>query len=178
MKNEHSEITPLSKDPAGIARRMQQARISRGLTLSRLAALSGVTCIALSAIENGKSGYSLYDLNRARKALGLSLSYVLDGEGNGMTGIELIAVERKRQIEEEGFTAEHDDQWQQGEIAQAAATYASLPYQVGMWINWRKLHWPWDIKWYKPETDRIREMVKVGALAAAEIDRLQRLEEL
>jgi transcriptional regulator with XRE-family HTH domain len=81
MKNEHSEkITPLSKDPAGIPRRMQKARIDRGLTLSQLAELSGVRAMAISAIENGEPGYSLYDLNRTRKALGVSLSYVMDGE--------------------------------------------------------------------------------------------------
>ena len=37
------------------------------------------------------------------------------------TGIELIAEERKRQIEEEGWTAEHDDQQTDGEIAEAAS---------------------------------------------------------
>jgi transcriptional regulator with XRE-family HTH domain len=81
MKNERSEkITPLSKDPAGIPRRMQQARIDRGLTLSQLSELSGASTIALSAIENGDPGYSLHDLNRARKALGVSLSHIMDGE--------------------------------------------------------------------------------------------------
>jgi hypothetical protein len=38
-----------------------------------------------------------------------------------MTGIEHIATERKRQIEEEGFTAERDDQWTDGELALAVA---------------------------------------------------------
>jgi hypothetical protein len=95
-----------------------------------------------------------------------------------MTGIELIAAERKRQIEEEGWTAEHDDQWKRGEIAEAAATYSSLPQEEGAFINWRKLHWPWDAEWYKPEpNDRIRELTKAGALISAEIDRLLRLEE-
>jgi hypothetical protein len=91
-----------------------------------------------------------------------------------MTGIERIAAERKRQIEEEGFTAEHDDQWEHGELAEAAATYASRPHREGMLINWRKLLWPWELEWYKPETDRIRELEKAGALIDAEIDRLLR----
>jgi transcriptional regulator with XRE-family HTH domain len=80
MKNGHSEITPLSKDPAGIPRRMQKARIDRGLTLSQLAELSGASAMAISAIENGGKGYSLHDLDRARKVLGVSLSYVMDGD--------------------------------------------------------------------------------------------------
>jgi hypothetical protein len=93
-----------------------------------------------------------------------------------MTGIELIAAERKRQIEVEGWTADHDDRWVNGELAEAAATYASLPHHEGAFINWRTLHWPFDIEWYKPEENRIRELEKAGALVAAEIDRLQRLE--
>jgi len=34
-----------------------------------------------------------------------------------MTGIELIAAERRRQIEEEGFTAERDDAYTSAELA-------------------------------------------------------------
>jgi len=35
--------------------------------------------------------------------------------------------------------------------------------------------WPWHQGWWKPSpNDRIRELVKAGALIAAEIDRLQR----
>jgi hypothetical protein len=93
-----------------------------------------------------------------------------------MTGIELIAAERMRQIEKEGWTAEHDDQWKNGELAEAAATYAIHPQHADAYINWRKLLWPWDHEWYKPNKNRIRELEKAGALIVAEIDRLQRLE--
>jgi hypothetical protein len=34
--------------------------------------------------------------------------------------------------------------------------------------------WPWDPSWWKPSPDPIRNLVKAGALIAAEIDRLQR----
>ena len=38
--------------------------------------------------------------------------------------------------------------------------------------------WPWDLEWFKPSPyDRIRELVKAGALIAAEIDRLQNIPE-
>jgi hypothetical protein len=34
--------------------------------------------------------------------------------------------------------------------------------------------WPWSKHWWKPTpNDRVRELVKAGALIAAEIDRLQ-----
>jgi transcriptional regulator with XRE-family HTH domain len=179
------KITPLSKDPAGIPKRMQRARISRGLGLRELSELSGVRPINLAAIENGRINYSLHDLNRARKALGLSLSYVMDGEGNAMTGVERIAAERKRQIEEEGWTAEHDDLWKNGELADAAVCYALskedryLDVMVCDSIQYlfNRL-WPFFDEWWKPTPDnRIRELEKVGALAAAEIDRLLREEQ-
>jgi transcriptional regulator with XRE-family HTH domain len=60
---------------------MIQARVDKNITLRQLSEMSGVNAMALSAIETGKTkGFSLRDLNRARKALGLSLSYVMDGE--------------------------------------------------------------------------------------------------
>jgi hypothetical protein len=36
--------------------------------------------------------------------------------------------------------------------------------------------WPWDAEWWKPSPDSVRNLVKAGALIAAEIDRLQRKE--
>ena len=41
------------------------------------------------------------------------------------TPIELIAEERERQQEKEGWTLEHDDEHDGGELAMAAALYAS-----------------------------------------------------
>lgn len=35
--------------------------------------------------------------------------------------------------------------------------------------------WPFDASWWKPSNDPIRNLIKAGALIAAEIDRLQRL---
>ena len=38
--------------------------------------------------------------------------------------------------------------------------------------GWRN-GWPWDKKWWKPSDDPIKNLIKAGALIAAEIDRLQ-----
>ena len=35
--------------------------------------------------------------------------------------------------------------------------------------------WPWAKKWWKPSDDPVRNLVKAGALIAAEIDRLESL---
>ena len=95
------------------------------------------------------------------------------------TGIELIAEERQRQIDVEGWTKEHDAQHKNDELAKAAICYADpnvYYHQESRYLKFRMPNdfWPkqWDIHWFKP-TDRIRDLVKAGALIAAEIDRLQ-----
>lgn len=86
-------------------------------------------------------------------------------------GVSLIAAERNRQVNEEGWTDEHDDQHVNESLSVAAACYA-LPANLRFTI----MHlWPWDRKWWKPSPDRIRDLTKAGALIAAEIDRGLRL---
>lgn len=98
-----------------------------------------------------------------------------------MEGTALIAQERLRQVADEGFTAAIDDEWDE-DLAAAAACYAMPMYRrevvhdtggpTGLPVDW-----PWSDEWWKPTPDdRIRELVKAGALIAAEIDRLQRLQ--
>jgi len=99
------------------------------------------------------------------------------------TGIELISKERERQINKEGWTKEHDAEHCFGELANAAACYAMTDFyknrdMVSIWCEdgtTRRVPvmWPWDGQWWKPtQNDRIKELVKAGALIAAEIDRL------
>jgi len=98
---------------------------------------------------------------------------------NLKTGVELIAEERKRQIEQEGWTSEHDSEHKDGELANAGAYYAMTDDMISNidseWGNDMHLHiWPFDLKWLKrTPNDRIKELQKAGALIAAEIDRLQ-----
>lgn len=109
---------------------------------------------------------------------------------NASTGVELIAQERQRQIEQEGWSLEHDQEHDDDSLARAAAIYATPTERRRMvWRNsadpgmapgrgdysWREPEgWPWEREAYKPTPDdRIRELVKAGALIAAEIDRLR-----
>ncbi|MBR9766470.1 MAG: hypothetical protein GYB53_23875 [Rhodobacteraceae bacterium] len=96
-----------------------------------------------------------------------------------MNGIESIAAERKRQVEREGWTRGHDDAHERGEIAGAAACYILADLDVGR-VDLRdrvrtiaRDLWPWHSDWWKPK-DRRRDLVRAGALIAAEIDRLDR----
>lgn len=97
------------------------------------------------------------------------------------TGIELIAEERQRQIEKEGWSETHDDKHTNESLAYAAACYAipnsgrNIFAGQGGLSNVIRVLWNWDFTWWKPTPEnRIRELQKAGALVAAEIDRLQR----
>lgn len=46
-------------------------------------------------------------------------------KAEAVNGSELIATERQRQIEAEGWTPEHDDEHINGELADAAAIYVA-----------------------------------------------------
>jgi hypothetical protein len=94
-----------------------------------------------------------------------------------MNGAEMIAAERARQVADEGYDASHDDTHGRSELAQAAAAYAypvDLPTRDGRRVH-KRLLWPWDDGWREHgREERVRELVKAGALIAAEIDRLNR----
>ncbi len=94
-----------------------------------------------------------------------------------LTGIELIARERDRQIKVKGWTDSGDDRYENEELASAAMCYAA-PDSLKLLRQPSKipLYWPWAEKWWKPSPeDRIRDLEKAGALIAAEIDRLLRV---
>ena len=95
--------------------------------------------------------------------------------------VALVIAERQRQVDAEGYTPAHDDQHVGGELALAAASYAQPPgarahfnwkdtgRMAGAPQTWPGRHWQW-----KPDGDRVRELVKASALILAEIDRLLR----
>lgn len=88
-----------------------------------------------------------------------------------------VQAERRRQIEAEGWTPEHDDEHSHGQMARAAACYAlagSSAPNDGTAALLVSLAWPWDEQWWKPSTAR-RDMVKACALGLAEIERLDRV---
>ncbi|MCT5155666.1 hypothetical protein LZL32_05080, partial [Pseudomonas aeruginosa] len=87
-----------------------------------------------------------------------------------------VQAERRRQIEAEGWTPEHDDEHSHGQMARAAACYAlagSSAPNDGTAALLVSLAWPWDEQWWKPTSAR-RDLVKACALALAEIERLDR----
>lgn len=105
-----------------------------------------------------------------------------------LTGVERIVAERRRQVDEEGYTAETDARLPDGSLAAAAVCYASdEPVYVleDLAAGFEMVDpWPWDrrhdkrpyhgnvveFKWTLEE--RISLLTKAGALIAAEIDNL------
>lgn len=93
-----------------------------------------------------------------------------------------VLAERQRQQSVEGWTPEHDDLHDSGELAGAAACYAHYTNARG-WVfptdpgNYQSAdepnNWPWDPAWWKPTNPR-RDLVKAGALILAEIERIDR----
>ena len=82
-----------------------------------------------------------------------------------------VQAERRRQITAEGWTPEHDDEHDGGELADAAACYA---LSAAGWSTYAaRERWPWPLEWWKPSTAR-RDLVKACALGLAEIERLDR----
>jgi len=83
--------------------------------------------------------------------------------------------ERVRQIESEGWTHEHDDAHDAGQMVAAACTYALETTFDGAAAKgrWFGMLWPWDRKWFKPK-DRRRDLIRAAALIVAEIERLDR----
>lgn len=85
--------------------------------------------------------------------------------------IEQIYSERRRQIDSEGWSIEHDDEHDAGDLARAAAAYAllgagDLPGYEGEWpVAWGPLPTPKEAR---------RALVVAGALIVAEIERLDR----
>lgn len=101
-----------------------------------------------------------------------------------MTVIDEIAAERRRQIDAEGWTPEHDDGHDGGEMLTAAWCYMQRHADADMWggnaaaeINSlpAPARWPWDREWWKPKNRR-RDLIRAAALIVAEIERLDRIE--
>jgi len=84
------------------------------------------------------------------------------------TGVTLIAIERRRQIEK-GYTPELDDSHEDGVLSRAAICYI----EASFWRCKKISRWPWSKSYWKPK-DKLSNLVRAGAFIAAEIDRLQR----
>lgn len=99
----------------------------------------------------------------------------LEAEPDLTDAASAVLGERQRQIEAEGWTPTHDDEHTSGEMAMAAACYATASL-VPEGDEVERLHlllWPWSDEWWKPRDQR-HNLVRAAALLLAEIERLDR----
>lgn len=116
--------------------------------------------------------------------------------GQGEDGArECIEAERRRQVESEGWSTEHDDQHRDGELMDAGMCYYLHATDGASYRDVREmrppcpecgqsrgfvvtgqvpLSWPWENCWWKPDGGKARNLEKAGALMLAEKDRLHR----
>lgn len=86
-----------------------------------------------------------------------------------MTGADLIALERTKQIKVEGYDSKHDLSLDDEALEMASIAY--ILSSVGKRKESMK-YWPWLLPYIKPKT-KVRDLVRAGALIAAAIDRIQ-----
>ncbi len=84
-----------------------------------------------------------------------------------------VLAERQRQIDVEGWTPEHDDEYVDEDLAMAASCYCMYVKGQDLKGSWSPSDWPWEHIWWKPTSYR-QNIVKAGALIIAEIERLDR----
>lgn len=85
--------------------------------------------------------------------------------------MQAVVAERFRQIEQEGWSLDHDDKHGDGELSRAGASYA-------IHAGWPAdpqlpVYWPWTREWWKPAGFR-RDLVKACALIIAEGEKFDR----
>lgn len=86
------------------------------------------------------------------------------------SGVALVALERRRQVDREGYDAAHD-RGQRWAITRAGIAYAiaSLSTLTDDQHDEAWPWWPWSTEAWKPK-DALRDLVRAGALIAAAID--------
>jgi hypothetical protein len=91
-------------------------------------------------------------------------------------GILEMARERRRQVEEKNFTAQHDDHHSPEDLLAAGKCYIEYSHWdlTGSTGDTPPFDWPWKEEEWKPEESALENMVKGGALVAAAYDRLTR----
>lgn len=82
-----------------------------------------------------------------------------------------VLAERYRQIGVEGWTPEHDNEHDKGELVDAAICYAAGTTDIRRTDGYV---WPWDEAWWKPRDPR-RNRVIAAALILADLERIDRI---
>jgi hypothetical protein len=113
-------------------------------------------------------------------------SCLMGAQGGGAMRALLSCVgERRSQVSREGYVAAHDDEHTGGQLASAAACYATNAAMVAQHGELPPCFipkgWPWERRWWKPSHKNHggakRDVEKAVGLLLAEWERLDRIEQ-
>lgn len=119
-----------------------------------------------------QKGHSRVDIQDALHELADSLGDEFDITDRLLAmgrGADEISRERERQLASRMVSNAVDDEWVGGELVQAAVSYAGADGHDAL----RPKTWPLESWRWNPE-DRRSNLIRAGALIAAELDRLDR----
>lgn len=88
-----------------------------------------------------------------------------------------VIAERDRQVNVEGWSAEHDDHHVRGKLVAAAVCYVLSQcgrLTMGMLVDVVNRIWPFEVKWLAKGHDKRRSLVIAASLLVAEIERVDR----
>ncbi len=155
---------------------------------NRVAGLPYLPCLAPSISQGhfdrlevivrmagGASAAHAFAPGERTERIDAALKALLNFGARHTAAIDVLA-ERRRQIEGEGWTRDHDDAHYPGALSKGAACYARNAFDrdpSARAANERE--WPFDASMWKPTSAR-RDLVKAAALLLAEIERLDREE--
>ncbi|WP_454756969.1 hypothetical protein [Cupriavidus campinensis] len=145
----------------------EAASVAQGLTLPQMEMLRAL--LVSIRPEYGTPGSRDAEIGRQQKRIDAALAILTQPTAPVTAAARDVLAERCRQVSDEGWTPEHDDAHEGGELADAAA---ALILEAGDYRLAALQHWPWAdaIKDAPPR----RNLVKAGALVLAEIERLDR----
>ncbi|MFU6657248.1 hypothetical protein ACM79B_16380 [Pseudomonas aeruginosa] len=144
------------------------ARISEKLTKERDAALARAAELDQALAEKDPFGAKLNRISEKLERCDALLAARAAQAGQVPQAWLDVQAERRRQVDAEGWTPEHDDLYCAAELPRAAAAYILSGAN-----DEAPAIWPFVAKWWKPRDARTN-YVRAGALLLAEIERLDR----
>ncbi|EJE9730265.1 TPA: DUF7446 family protein, partial [Salmonella enterica subsp. enterica serovar Muenchen] len=156
----------------------------KGIWVGKKTDVTEMACRAVAEYLMHEKISRVYGLHDGKELmLSVAFRHTAEPEAQQLTAAARdVLAERNRQQSVEGWTQEHDDAYNGGELARAAACYARhASARGGIYAENPAAYkaegvpddWPWAEEWWKPASP-YRDLEKAGALILAEMERINR----